>query len=96
MNLANKITMSRIVLSIVIMFILLFPFGELGIDLPSYILNGNILIELKYIIAGILFIIASFTDFLDGKIARKYNMVSNIWVDLPKWWIDWFLGKLTA
>ena len=77
MNLANKITMSRIVLSIVIMFILLFPFGELGIDLPSYILNGNILIELKYIIAGILFIIASFTDFLDGKIARKYNMVTD-------------------
>ena len=77
MNLANKITMSRIVLSIVIMFILLFPFGELGIDSPSYILNGNILIELKYIIAGILFIIASFTDFLDGKIARKYNMVTD-------------------
>lgn len=77
MNLANKITMSRIVLSIVIMFILLFPFGEIGIDLPSYIINGNILIELKYIIAGILFIIASFTDFLDGKIARKYNMVTD-------------------
>lgn len=77
MNLANKITMSRIVLSIVIMFILLFPFGELGIDLPSYIINGNILIELKYIIAGVLFIIASFTDFLDGKIARKYNMVTD-------------------
>ena len=77
MNLANKITMSRIILSIVIMFILLFPFGNLGLDLPSYIINGNIYIELKYIIAGILFIIASLTDFFDGKVARKYNMVTD-------------------
>ena len=50
MNLANKITISRVILSIVIMFLLLFPFEELGLDLPSYILHGNIYIELKYII----------------------------------------------
>lgn len=77
MNLANKITMSRIILSIVIMIILLFPFGGLGLELPSYLVNGNIYIELKYIIAGILFIIASLTDFLDGFVARKYNMVTD-------------------
>ena len=77
MNLANKITMSRIILSIVIMVLLLFPFGNLGLDLPSYIVNGNIYIELKYIIAGVLFIIASITDFFDGKVARKYNMVTD-------------------
>ncbi len=76
MNKANKITMSRIILSIVIMIILLFPFDSLGIDLPSYIINGNIYVELKYIVAGVLFIIASLTDFFDGKIARKYNMVT--------------------
>lgn len=77
MNLANKITMSRIVLSIVIMILLLFPFGDMGIDLPSYLISGKIYIELKYIIAGILFIIASLTDFFDGKVARKYNMVTD-------------------
>lgn len=76
MNTANKITMSRIILSIVIMIILLFPFDALGVDLPSYTVNGNIYIELKYIVAGILFIIASLTDFVDGKVARKYNMVT--------------------
>lgn len=77
MNLANKVTMSRVVLSIVIMIVLLFPFEGLGLDLPSFIVNGNIYIELKYIIAGILFIIASLTDFIDGHIARKYNMVTD-------------------
>ena len=77
MNLANKITMSRIVLAIVIMILLFFPFEGLGIDLPTYLVNGNIYIELKYIVAGVLFIIASLTDFFDGYVARKYNMVTD-------------------
>lgn len=77
MNLANKITMSRVILSIVIMIVLLFPFEGLGLDLPSYLVNGNIYIELKYIVAGVLFIIASLTDFFDGRVARKYNMVTD-------------------
>ena len=77
MNLANKITISRIILSIVIMILLLFPFEGLGLEFPSYIVNGNIYIELKYIIAGVLFIIASLTDFFDGYVARKYNMVTD-------------------
>ena len=77
MNLANKITMSRIIISIVIMIVLLFPFEGLGIDLPSYTINGNIYVELKYIVAGVLFIIGSLTDFFDGMVARNYNMVTD-------------------
>ena len=77
MNLANKITMSRIILSIVIMILLLFPFGDLGMELPSYLVGGKVLVELKYIVAGVLFVIASLTDFLDGYIARKYNLVTD-------------------
>ncbi|MGN1341923.1 MAG: CDP-diacylglycerol--glycerol-3-phosphate 3-phosphatidyltransferase [Bacilli bacterium] len=77
MNKANKITISRIILSLIIITILLFPFDEVGLEFPTYILNGNIVIDLKYIIVGILFIIASLTDFFDGYIARKYNMVTD-------------------
>ncbi len=77
MNLANKITMSRIVMSIIIIILLLFPFYEIGVDVPTYVINGNIVIDLRYIIAGIIFIIASLTDFLDGYVARKYNMVTD-------------------
>ena len=43
----------------------------------EYIVNGNITIEIKYIIAGVLFVIASITDFFDGRVARKYNMVTD-------------------
>lgn len=77
MNTANKITMSRIILSVIILILLLFPWHQVGIDMPIYIVNGNINVEFKYVIAGILFIIASLTDFIDGKVARKYNMVTD-------------------
>ena len=77
MNTANKITMSRIVLAVIILILLLFPWHQVGIDIPSYEVNGDIIIDLKYVIAGVLFIIASLTDFIDGKVARKYNMVTD-------------------
>lgn len=77
MNLANKITMSRIIMSVMILIILLFPWYQMGITFPTYMIRGNIVVELKYLIAGVLFIIASLTDFFDGKVARKYNMVTD-------------------
>ena len=77
MNLANKITISRVVLAIVIMILLLFPFESFILDLPSFVVGGKVYVELKYIIAGVLFIIASLTDFFDGYVARKYNIVTD-------------------
>lgn len=77
MNTANKITMSRIILSIIILFILLFPWHQVGVNIPTYIVNGSMTIDLRYIVCGVLFIIASITDFVDGKVARKYNMVTD-------------------
>ncbi len=77
MNLPNKITMSRIFLTIIIIIILLFPFESAGIYLPKLFVNETLVVEIKYIIAGVLFIIASLTDFVDGKIARKYNLITD-------------------
>ena len=77
MNKANKITMSRIILSVIIIILLLFPFDQVGLEFPTYLINGNILIDLKYIIVGVLFVIASLTDFFDGYVARKYNLVTD-------------------
>jgi len=77
MNKANMITMSRIVMSVIIIILLLFPFDQINFEFPTYILNGTILVDWKYIIAGILFIVASLTDFFDGYVARKYNLVTD-------------------
>ena len=77
-NKANKITMVRIVMSVMIIVLLLFPFYQVGIEFPEYKpINNMVVPKLEYIIAGILFAIASFTDFLDGYVARKYNMVTD-------------------
>ena len=77
MNLPNKLTMLRIALSILIIAILLIPFDAMGISLYKFYVNESIVVDIKYIISGILFIIASLTDFLDGYIARKYDMVTD-------------------
>ena len=77
MNTANKITMSRIILSVIILIILLFPWHQVGIEIPTYIVRGSMTVDLRYVISGVLFIIASITDFIDGKVARKYNMVTD-------------------
>lgn len=78
MNLPNKITFSRIILTILIIGILLFPFDAVGISLPSLFINEAIVVEIKYLIVGVLFIIATISDVIDGKLARKYNMETNI------------------
>ena len=72
MNLPNKITTFRMICVIVIDFILLFPWAACGIKMPMVF--GCI--DLHYFISAILFLIASFSDFLDGYLARKYNLVT--------------------
>ncbi len=63
MNLPNKLTMLRICLVPVFMIVMITPMIENDI--------------LCRIIAAALFIITSLTDMLDGKIARKYNLITN-------------------
>lgn len=78
MNLPNKLTVLRLILTFVIIILLVFPFYTIGVQFPTYNMEGvSTAIELKYIIAGIVFIIASITDFFDGHIARKYNLITN-------------------
>lgn len=77
MNLPNKITVSRIILSIIVLVMMVFPFYQIGVTWPTFIVGGRVEVSLKYIICAVLFIIASCTDFLDGHIARKYNLVTD-------------------
>lgn len=72
MNLPNKITTFRMVCVVIVDFILLFPWASCNVNMP--VVFGNCTLDL--FIAFILFVIASFSDFLDGYIARKYNLVT--------------------
>ena len=78
MNLPNKITLGRIILSVIVLILMVFPFYEVGVTFPEYLIAGKVTISLKYIICGVLFIIASVTDFLDGNIARKRGLVTDL------------------
>ena len=77
MNLPNKLTILRIILAALIIAFLLFPFQTAGINIPQLFINEKIVVDVKYLIAGVLFIVASLTDFLDGHIARKRHMVTD-------------------
>lgn len=72
MNLANRITIARILLVPVIMLFLLMkaPLGTLKIE--------NFTIPYNQIIAALIFILAASTDSLDGYIARKRKLVTNL------------------
>ena len=69
MNLPNKLTLTRI---------LLVPVFMIFVSLTSLdaVANGTFQ-PLYYLLAGIVFAAASFTDFLDGHLARKWNMVTD-------------------
>lgn len=64
MNLPNKLTILRVIMIPFFVFFML-------VDLTDYIGGAG-----KYIAVGI-FIVASFTDFLDGYLARRDNLVTN-------------------
>lgn len=77
MNLPNKITCARLVLSVIVLIIMCLPWSIFNIEWPIYSILKVENVNLKYIVCGILFLIGSVTDFLDGYIARKYNLVTD-------------------
>lgn len=76
MNLPTKLTVLRLVLSLVIIILLCFPFELIGLQFPVYVI-GSIKIESQFIVAGVIFVIASLTDWLDGYLARKNNQITD-------------------
>lgn len=77
MNLANRITLARLFLVPVIMFFLLVNLNLPTISIPE-MLGKSFEITWNQIIACLIFIIAASTDSLDGYIARKHKMVTNL------------------
>ena len=66
MNLPNKLTLMRIVL--VPVFMIFAGLGQIGTPVYN---------RMFYLVAAIVFAVASFTDYLDGHLARKWNIVTD-------------------
>ena len=71
MNLPNKLTVLRILMIPIFIVLAVAP-----LDWGELIIGGTAL-PITQLVAAIIFAVASITDWLDGKIARKHNLVTN-------------------
>ena len=74
MNLPNKLSLLRIIL-IPITLLFMLPISIYGFEPAGW---NEFIGNHGLFIAGIVFIVASLTDMFDGKIARKYNLITNL------------------
>ena len=72
MNIANRLTIASIVMIPLFLLIMCFPKDTLGM---VNVFHSNL--SVSWVLAMIIFTIASITDFLDGYLARKYHLITN-------------------
>lgn len=79
MNLPNKISIFRMILVLLIIILFVFPFHNINLEFPIILVEGNnitIPVSTKYLTIGVIFIIAAISDFFDGYLARKHNLIT--------------------
>lgn len=67
MNIANKLTLARIIMIPIFILLMIIP------NQATSLFN----LPISQLIAGVIFVLASVTDFLDGYLARKYQFVTS-------------------
>ncbi len=71
MNLANRITVARIILMPIVLVLLLMPFPLFTLPAPGRALTGG------QLLSTCVFVLAAASDGLDGYIARTRNMITD-------------------
>ena len=72
MNLPNKITLSRVLMIPIFMIFMIVDFGWTTISF------GGTEMPLEHLVGALIFVLASMTDWLDGYLARKHNLITNM------------------
>ena len=75
MNLPNKLTIIRLISVPLFVIIYLIPYQTLGIQVPTFDILSTQL-SLLDIVLFFIFTMSALTDYLDGYLARKNNMVT--------------------
>ncbi|RRC93159.1 CDP-diacylglycerol--glycerol-3-phosphate 3-phosphatidyltransferase [Erysipelotrichaceae bacterium OH741_COT-311] len=75
MNLPNKLTLFRIILVPLIVFIRIFPYAYFNIPVMQ-LQFGWVSLSLLNLICLFIFLLAAITDYFDGMIARKHNLIT--------------------
>ncbi len=75
MNIPNRLTTLRMVCVVLLLIVAFFPYNALALEIPTWTLFGKPFSLIRLILL-VLFAFGSFTDFLDGHLARKHNLVT--------------------
>lgn len=75
MTLPNKITIVRLILVPILIISYIIPFEFFNINIPSFTVLNTELTMLD-VLCFLLFLVASLTDYLDGYLARKRNLIT--------------------
>ena len=76
MNLPNRLTLFRMILIPAAVLVYLFPYAQFGIELQTFSF-GAVRLSAVNIICLAIYAVAALTDYLDGRIARSRNLVTN-------------------
>ncbi len=74
MNRVGKLAWMRIIVLVLMVVVMLFPFYQLGVVIPTFLVNGKVLVDIRYIITGILFAIVILFDILNGSVLKKKSV----------------------
>lgn len=77
MNLPNKLSLFRIILVPLATLVYVFPYAQFGVDIIEFEF-GFVNLSIINVVVLLIFCIASFTDFLDGYIARKNHLITSL------------------
>lgn len=84
MKLIKNISILRITLNIGSLILLMIPWYQLGISFPSIIAGGKIIIDTKFIVVGVIYLLLLSFKFLETQMKQKKNKELKLLLEIEK------------